>query len=287
MTPNESEHGTPPDPGRPPSFVYVGGERCASTWIHACLDEHPNVFVSDPKELDYFSRHIDRGLGWYLSRFTPSPTETVWGELSPSYLSCVDAPAKLAELSPGCKLLMSFRNPVDRAYSYYQLRKEMPELAGRSIEEIVERDLGGIVTNGLYAEHLERWKAHFPSDQIHVVFYEDLLKDDQELIQGVYGALGVDPGFRPSWVGRSKNAAVFPKTQATLRKLGLGFVLRGARKTPLTDLARRYVRSKRMKSRGHRSGFSPELRAFLIERYREPNARLSAMLGRDLSAWNQ
>lgn len=270
--------------GRPPSFVYIGGERCASTWIHACLEEHPQVFVAEPKELDFFTRHLDKGTGWYLSRFTPGDTHAAWGELTPTYLADPDAPRRLAEIAPGCRLLCSFRNPIDRAFSYYQLRRDAPPLAGLSLEDIIEQDAGGIVSNGLYADHLERWFEHFPPEDTCIVMYDDLLRDDARVIREVYSHLRIDPEFRPSWIGKTKNTAVFPKAQDMLRRAGLGPAMRLARKTPIHDLARRLARMQR-RAQGGRRVIPPEVERRLAETYREPNDRLANLVGVDLSHW--
>src|SRR5262249_42291730 len=37
-----------------PNFIGLGAQRAATTWIHKCLSEHPEAFVSEAKELNYF-----------------------------------------------------------------------------------------------------------------------------------------------------------------------------------------------------------------------------------------
>lgn len=44
-------------------FIGIGVQKSATTWVYRVLEDHPNVQVSFPKELDFFSRtqNFDRG----------------------------------------------------------------------------------------------------------------------------------------------------------------------------------------------------------------------------------
>jgi len=38
-----------------PSFICVGAKKCGTTWLSEALREHPDIFVSNPKEIGFFS----------------------------------------------------------------------------------------------------------------------------------------------------------------------------------------------------------------------------------------
>ncbi len=40
--------------GALPNLIVVGAMKCATTALHRCLDAHPDVAVSEPKELNFF-----------------------------------------------------------------------------------------------------------------------------------------------------------------------------------------------------------------------------------------
>ena len=48
-----------------PSYIGIGAQKCASTWLHRILAEHPDVSVPEVKELDFFSYRYDHGYQWY------------------------------------------------------------------------------------------------------------------------------------------------------------------------------------------------------------------------------
>src|SRR4051794_20416189 len=52
-----------------PDFLVIGAQRCGTSSLYRWLSGHPEVAPSLRKEVDYFARYNDRGLGWYRSHF--------------------------------------------------------------------------------------------------------------------------------------------------------------------------------------------------------------------------
>ena len=54
-----------------PNLVIIGAQKCATSSLHRYLDAHPDVAMSDPKELNFFieEKEWSRGLDWYRSHF--------------------------------------------------------------------------------------------------------------------------------------------------------------------------------------------------------------------------
>lgn len=102
------------------TFLGLGSQRCASTWLHRVLDRHPDAGMA-PKELDYWSREIRRRpLGWYADRFRGAGAagKPARGDISPSYAAMTRAEvAVVRETLPDLKLILVVRNPVDRVCS--------------------------------------------------------------------------------------------------------------------------------------------------------------------------
>ena len=163
--------------GQPPDYIIIGAQKGGTTSLHRYLTRHPDVGVSLRKEIHFFSSSYDQGLDWYLAHF-PEPGEfAVVGEASTSYLSDPEVPERVRRAVPNVKLIALLRNPVDRAYSQYQMnvRKGVETL---SFEEAIAQEpvrlrnapnrsselwrFSSYATRGLYAEHLERWLAAFP-----------------------------------------------------------------------------------------------------------------------------
>lgn len=68
-----------------PNFLIIGAHKAATSWLARCLGEHPDVFMSERKEL-YFFTHIEKGLDWYKAHFNTWSGEAAVGEATPGYI---------------------------------------------------------------------------------------------------------------------------------------------------------------------------------------------------------
>ena len=171
-----------------------------------------------PKEVHYFDRNFERGIGWYRSHFPTRMAVAVVGrktgvrpavgETTPGYLFHPLVPERVARLLPEAKLIVLLRNPVDRAYSSYwhrvaqghetlpdfedALDAEQSRLEGE-LELMVqegsynseERRLYSYTARGLYAEQLERWLAHFARDRFLIESSEQLFQDPAAVLRRI------------------------------------------------------------------------------------------------------
>ena len=186
-------------PAARPTYVGIGAQKCASTWLHRVLAEHPEVAVPQVKEVDFFSYRYDRGYQWYERRFNDARPARARGEISPSYFSEPAVPERVARYMPGARILLSLRDPVERALSNHRHEVREGHLRGRDLS--FETGLGNnpmYVEQGLYATHLKNWLRHFPREQILVVLMEDVAADPRAVSRVVYAFVGVDENFVPS-----------------------------------------------------------------------------------------
>ncbi|MBX3322413.1 MAG: sulfotransferase [Phycisphaeraceae bacterium] len=274
----------PTAPGQLPTFIHIGGQRCGTTWVHKCLAEHPQVFMADPKELHFFNRHFEEGQAWYRAKFTPSEHHKAWGEATPAYLNREEVPQRIKDMCPQARLIACLRNPVDRAFSAYNLKRN-GRLAYDTFEEALEKE-PDIMERGHYADQLRRYYDLFPREQILVQLYDDLVHHEKRFIREIYAHIGVDADFKPSWLGKTDNAVILPRAQDRLKSLGLGWAIRTVRDSPLGNSIRRWNRSQKKKKAGQYKDMKPETKRMLLDHFAKPNEELSRMLGVDLSHWN-
>ena len=260
------------------TFVVVGCQRCGTTWLDAALREHPEVYLPRQKQTYYFDRHFARGDAWYLDNFRDvAPGQAAVGEVATGYV-LLDAIPRLAALLPHAKLIMTMRNPTQRASSFYESRRG--EQGWKSFAQAREAD-PEILERGKYIEQIEALLEHYPRERLLPLFYDDLATDERAYYRSVLEFIGVDPTFETSRFGRRVNAAMFPALRARLKTVGLGPLVKAAAKSPLGDL----VRTRNKGGSGDKIG--ADERAKLIEYYRPFNARLAAFTQRDLSAWDR
>lgn len=227
------------NPGRGrtlPDFVIIGAAKAGTTSLYAWLCEHPDVVRARAKEIHYFSWFHYRGDDWYRY-FFPLERERaayvaehgrpfITGEASPSYMLEAGAPQRMAKLIPDAKLIVQLRNPVDRAYSQFQMRRRDGQEPIESFPDAVETEGEQVgpavnrtyVARGRYAEQLERWFKVFPREQFHVLAMEDLAVDPQGALDGVHEFLRLQPrradNLDPRYV--SKYDAMPPQDRARL-----------------------------------------------------------------------
>jgi lipopolysaccharide transport system ATP-binding protein len=160
------------------------------------------------------------------------------GVSSPSYLFDPRTPERVRQALPQVKLIALLRNPVDRAYSQYQMnfRKDIEPL---SFEDAIaaepERlrarsdwsDAGwraaghvSYLTRGHYAEQLQRWFDHFSREQVLVVKSETFFAQPDDVFARTLDFLGLS-AWQPDEY-RASNSGEYeqmrPETRARLMK---------------------------------------------------------------------
>lgn len=123
-------------------------------------------------------------------------------EKTPRYFVSADSPARVHNMSGDVKLIVVVRDPITRAISdYAQIASKAPSVASFESLSFRNRSAGGAVEVnpqwsplwiGLYAQHLQRWLAYFPSSQIHFVHGERLVTDPAGEMARVQDFLGLE-----------------------------------------------------------------------------------------------
>jgi hypothetical protein len=192
-----------------PTYLVIGAQKSGTTSLHSYLEAHPAVLCASTRAVRYFSLFYGRGEAWYRAHF-PLALHALavrvrtgaWpavGETSTTYLFDPRAPERVHRFSPRMKLVAVLRDPVDRAYSHYQMERRWGREQG-TFEEALAREaavlpaeLERLRTNpaasseaaarcaylarSRYGEQLERWLQRFPREQLFVVTSDELLAD--------------------------------------------------------------------------------------------------------------
>ena len=269
-----------------PNFLYIGTSKAGSTWIYDILNRHPEAFMAPGKGLYFFSRHFDQGIEWYQEQFEGAAGQPVIGEVSHAYLYDDQACGRIAETIPETRLMVSLRNPVDRAFSEYLDAKKNGKLSVSFDEAlIVEPELK---ERGLYDKYLSRYLERFPKERIHVAIFDDLVRDPNAFAAGIFSFLGIEvmslPSARqkrmlPAGIPRSDKLAKLAKSGAhSLKRLGL----RGLRGHIKTSRAVRNLLYRKLKDE-ERPQMDAGTRAHLRDFYLADVAALDDRLGLSLS----
>src|SRR5215212_4374512 len=174
-----------------PTLIVIGAMKCATTALHDYLDAHPDITMSRPKELNFFSESPTRELGWYAAHF--EPRSKLRGESSPGYTSpsFPDAAARMASAAADVRLLYLVRDPVERALSQYRHHLR-DRTEARPLEEAVLDPNSQYIARSRYFERLQPFLQHFDPAQIQVVVQERLLADRHHVMADVYRHVGAE-----------------------------------------------------------------------------------------------
>jgi hypothetical protein len=175
---------------RLPNFLYIGPDKAGSSWLHEALLHHPNIFLSEAKDLYFFDRYYDRGLEWYASQFrNAQPSHTIVGEVCPDYLASPVAPTRIHECLGDARLMVTLREPASRAFSsYLYMRKHGlgPTTFRQALETYPE-----LVEHGRYATQLRRYARYHERGLLHISLFDDLQNDPRAFFDDVVAFLGL------------------------------------------------------------------------------------------------
>ena len=176
---------------RMPNFLHLGPGKAGSTWLHETLSLHPDVYLTEAKDLYFFSRYYDRGPEWYRSQFSGArPEHTVVGEVCPDYLAAPKGAERIEEtLGSGVRLMVTLRDPADRAFSSYLYAQKFG-LAAPTFRETIEQS-PEMVEEGRYGTQLESFLRLFDRDRILVSVFDDLERDPQGFLDATTDWLGL------------------------------------------------------------------------------------------------
>jgi hypothetical protein len=226
---------------RLPNFLYIGPSKAGSTWLHEVLIRHPQIYLTEAKDLYFFDRYFDRGLPWYAAQFRGASSDhRIVGEVCQEYLSCAEAPQRMRDcLGEDLRLMVTLRDPVQRAFSGYLYMRKHGVFEGTFREALETRP--GMLGHSMYGTLLTRYLEYFDRSAIHCAVFDDLVEDPQSFIAEVLCWLGVDP----MRLDESMLAARLPASRA--RSLLLAKLAKGganwARQRNVTTLIGRVKRS--------------------------------------------
>jgi hypothetical protein len=199
-----------------PNFLIIGSQKAGTTSLYRVLRDHPQVYVSPVKEINFFFHNAlyEQGLDFYESHFTGAPEDArAVGEASPGYICHPQAPARIHQIYPDLKLILIVRDPVDRAYSqYWDSRRKLAET--RSFAQATEEALTpiyvpgetGYFSRGAYAIYVRRYLEYFRRDQLRVLRFRDLKENPRHFYQQCFQFLDVDPSFSSTTMIKAANA---------------------------------------------------------------------------------
>lgn len=213
-----------------PTFLVVGAGRSGTTGLVEGLRGHPEVFVTTPKEPDYFAyagqRLAFRGPGDDLAVNRPAVTDladylalypsdhpsdhsshpglTAFGEASVSTLYHHERSIpEIQRVAPEARIVVLLREPVARAHSAFDyLAGQGREPATTLLDAVADEDrrvrdgwshLWHYTRMSRYADAVEAFLEAFGPDRVGVWSHDELSEDYPETLRQVLRFVGTEP----------------------------------------------------------------------------------------------
>jgi Sulfotransferase family len=267
--------------GRLPDFLGVGPPRAATSWLDAVLRGHVGL-PREIKEVDFFIENYARGIDWYKSYFRDCDPGLPAGEICPSYYSPIGR-ERIALHIPDCRIICTFRDPVEWRYSFYKLSLRNA-WTGDDFETWVAQNPVN-ASSGLKA-----WFETFGRERVLVLIHDDLEIDAQGYLDTVCDFIGIAHiALASSSIGerRINTFSAPPHNQRLARRARkLRDWLKAREAYGTINLIGRVGLWRYCFEGGEEfAPLSPEVETRLRDRFRSEVEALEELVGRDLSAW--
>lgn len=287
-----------------PDFIVIGAEKAGTTWLSARLNEQCGIAFSRPFEISFFDNegNYAKGPGWYASHFSHTGNCELVGEKTPGYFWTMrpasagssDIAERMHALLPNTKLIVIFRDPVDRgisAFNHYVRTRDISPFADP--DPIMERALDidedpfGLVSQGLYAQSLTRYLSVYPREQIQTLFFEDdIVKRPMATVARTLQFLGQPTDsqtghiMQPNKAGR-RFGRWWPENKRMHSRIGLVLNYYAPKITPIVSAIDRFL-PEQAEIRP-----SPKMLQRLREFFAPQNQQLFNLINRRTEAWGK
>lgn len=194
------------------SFVLIGAQKAATTWLFERLRSHPDLaFPGRKNDQEYFGRTWDseEDQAAYARRFEDAVVPFVGDAAVDAMFDPAVAPF-LAERIPDVQVIASLRDPFDRAVSAHgwNVRKgrypDLPlddvlelavglQLQSFAAEPSMAQRLRQLVDRGRYAKQMQRFVASLGPERVCVVLYDEIQHAPEAALERVTRFFGADP----------------------------------------------------------------------------------------------
>lgn len=301
-----------------PNFFIVGAPKSGTTALDHYLAQHPDIFIPEAKELQFFGSDLETRAtfvrsrdrfkvdeGTYLRYFEGARGEKRIGESTVWYLYSRTAAREIYEFNPDARIIIMLRNPVDAMVSLHQqhlydlnediedfaeaLAAESDRKAGRRIPEncywpasLFYREIYR------YSGQVERYLEVFGSEAVQVVVFDDFAEETPTCYREVLEFLEVDPDFQPDFepvnVAKTYRSAWLQRMSVAPPRALRVFLSPIVRVPALRNFARALVKSINTQPLVSPK-IDPGLRAELIHEFEPEICRLKDELGIDIADW--
>ena len=184
------------------NFLVCGTQKGGTTALDTYLRQHPEICMAKYKEVHYFDRenyflYQKPDYRQYHAFFNPNQDHKVVGETTPVYMYWTTVPRRIWEYNPSMKLIIILRNPIERAYSHWNMQRDRGYDtlsffdAIQSEEKRRQESLPwqnrrfSYLDRGFYTEQIRRLRSFFPEEQIMIMRNKQLRENPKKCLNQI------------------------------------------------------------------------------------------------------
>ena len=195
-----------------PDFLIIGTQKGGTTSLFNYLKQHPETALPDQKEIHFFDKQYKRGPDWYFNKF--SSEHLITGEATPYYLYHPYVAERVARFCPKVKLIILFRNPIDRAYAHFFMEKYRNREHLSTFEDAIKAEpkrlemekkkliqdpfynsfthqTHSYLDRGKYYCQVKKWLKHFPPQKFLFIKSESFFNNTEKALESVFEFLNL------------------------------------------------------------------------------------------------
>jgi len=278
-----------------PNFFIVGASKAGTSSLYAYLNNIPGIFMSSVKEPNFLSSANikDRSVFQirnekeYLDLFKNVKNEKIIGEASPHYLSDPESPRRIYQVSPRAKILISLRDPVERAFSHYLMyvrsgwiKSTFQEVVNTFFEDKNRVPENIVVGRGIYYDPIKRYLDLFGQKHIKILVFEEFIENPKSTIEEILKFLDLKYEIKNFQV-QVYNKYGAPRDALTayvFRNKSIKFM---AEKL-ISASSRKFLKERFLLKQQSKPEMDKSDKEKLIKFYRDDVVKIKTLLGRDL-----
>ena len=200
---------------RTPNLFFIGVQKAGTTLWYEYLKKHPDIFLPENKEPQFFTKDelFKQGVDKYREFYSNAKDESYVGDFSPEYIFRPNAINRIKSLiEEDAKFIVSLRQPVQRAYSQFNMMVNRGFYMNSFDEDLYldehQPDMpeyknalrpAYLVARGMYFNQLKRLIEAFGNENVKVIIFEEWVNNPEFYYKDILEFLGL--GYYPLELG--------------------------------------------------------------------------------------
>lgn len=174
-------------------FLVVGTPRAATTWLYVCLQDHPQICLTEKKSYNPFDDTGNINEQDILEKFKHcNKPQALHGVMAYLLFREKESSLWVKKQFSQAKIIMILRNPIERAFSQYKHNAARGVLEQVSFSEAIRRP-AITMEHGLYADAVASYWEQLGKQNVCILVHDDIIRDPAESLKRVQEFLGINP----------------------------------------------------------------------------------------------